>query len=341
MGRKRYYMILIVGSTLLITGLHHIVPQERVHPTILEELYYMPILAGAVIFGMKGALLTFGLASLSYLPFFFGAWVGPSPFEFLDRLFHLIFSGVFAVFTGFLIERDWRRREELGKERYLAGVGRAAAEIVHDLKSPLMAISGFAARIKEGRGEAARAAQMIIDAAQTMEKTTAGILGFAKPADLDPKEEDVADLLNRVLDTSLERARKSGIKLSVDMPPERLKVSMDSLQIQRALTNLVDNAIDASEEGQVVKVRTTVERNYLSIRVVDHGSGMDKETLGNLFTPFYSKKSQGTGLGLATAKKIVDQHRGAIFVKSKPGAGTEVTIRLPVGKAGHEREKGG
>lgn len=339
MRKEKYYIILIVGSTLLLTGLHYLVPQDRAHPTILEELYYIPIVTGAVIFGMKGALLTFGFASLSYLPFFFGAWLGPSPIEFLDRLFHLIFSGVFAVFTGFLIERDWRRREELGKERYLAGVGRAAAEIIHDLKSPLIAISGFAARIKEGKGEAERAAQMIIEAAQSMEKTTMGVLDFAKPADLDLKEEDVVALIKRVCDTCLEKARKSEIKLSADMPPEGLRVSMDSSQMQRALMNLVDNAIDASEEGQAVNVRTIVERNYLIIRVVDHGSGMDKETLENLFTPFYSRKNQGTGLGLATAKKIIDLHRGAILVKSRPGAGTEVTIKLPLGKAGHEKEK--
>jgi signal transduction histidine kinase len=331
MRKKKYYIILIVGSTLLITGLHYVIPQERPHLTIFEELYYMPILVAAVIFGMRGSLLTFALASLSYLPFFFGAWAGPSQLEFLDRLFHLIFSGVFAVFAGFLIERDWRRREELGKERYLAGVGRAAAEIIHDLKSPLIAISGFAARIKEGKGEAARAAQMIIETAQTIEKTAAGILGFAKPADLDLKEEDVAALIKKVCDTCLEKARKSEIKLSADMPPEGLRASMDSLQMQRALTNLVDNAIDASEEGQTVNVRTMVEGNYLIVRVVDHGSGMDKETLENLFTPFYSRKSQGTGLGLATAKKIVDLHRGAILVKSRPGAGTEITVRLPLG----------
>ncbi len=331
MRKKKYYIILIVGSTLLITGLHYVIPQERAHPTILEELYYMPILIAAVIFGMRGSLLTFALASLSYLPFFFGTWAGPSQLEFLDRLFHLIFSGVFAVFAGFLIERDRRRREELGKERYLAGVGRAAAEIIHDLKSPLIAISGFAARIKEGKGEASRVAQMIIETAQSIEKTTAGILGFAKPAALDLKEEDVATLIKRVYDTCLEKARKSEIKLSADMPPEGLRVSMDSLQMQRALTNLVDNAIDASEEGQTVNVRTMVERNYLIIRVVDHGSGMDKETLENLFTPFYSTKSQGTGLGLATAKKIVDLHRGVILVKSRPGAGTEATVRLPLG----------
>jgi two-component system, NtrC family, sensor histidine kinase HydH len=339
MEKKRYYMILIVGSTSLFTGLHYTVPQERVHPTILEELYYVPILAGAVIFGMKGALLAFGLASLSYLPFFFGAWVGPSPLEFLDRLLHLVFSGVFAVFAGFLVERDRRRRDELGKERHLAGVGRAAAEIIHDLKSPLIAISGFATRIKEGKGETAGTAQMIIEAAEGMEKTTTGILGFAKPGDLDLKEEDVADVLNRVRDTCLEKARRVGIKLSVDMPPERVRVSMDSPQNQRALINLVDNAIDASGEGQTVNIKARAGRKRLIIRIADQGSGMDKETLENLFIPFYSKKSRGTGLGLATAKKIVDLHQGTISVKSRAAAGTEVAVGLPLKQTSREREE--
>ncbi|MEO0248656.1 MAG: HAMP domain-containing sensor histidine kinase [candidate division WOR-3 bacterium] len=330
MGRKNYYILLIVGSTLLITGLHYMIPQERSHPTILEELYYMPILAAAVIFGMRGALLIFGLASLCYLPFFFGAWAGPSRIDFLDRLFHLIFSGLFALFAGFLIERDWRRRDELGRERYLAGIGRAAAEIIHDLKSPLVAIAGFAMRIKEGKGDATQAAQMIVETAQGMEKTAVGLLGFARPVELELKEEAVADILRRVYDVCQEKARHAEVTLNIDMPGEQVMVSLDGLQMQRALTNLVDNAIDASRKGQSVNVRILVEGEHIAIRVRDHGSGMDADTLHNLFVPFYSTKSKGTGLGLATAKKIIDQHQGTIHVESRPGTGTEITVRLPL-----------
>lgn len=336
MGKKQYYIILIGASTLLITGLHYVIPQERSHPTILEELYYMPILAGAIVFGMKGALLAFGLASSFYLPFFFGPWVGPSSLDLLDRLLHLIFTAIFAVLAGFLIERDRRQREELGKERYLAGIGRAAAEIIHDLKNPLLAISGFAKRIKEGRTDPSRGAQIIIEAAQTMEKTALDILAFAKPTELNLKEEEVADVLRKVHDTCIEKAGKSGIRLSVEAPQGRVRVSMDSAQIQRALVNLVDNAIDASRDGEAVNVTALAEKKHLVIRIVDHGSGMDKETLGNLFTPFFSKKSHGTGLGLATAKKLVDLHRGTISVRSSQGAGTEVTVRLPLEQAGDE-----
>lgn len=338
-GKKQYSIIFIVFSTLLITGLHYVIPQARTHPTILEELYYMPIFAGAIIFGMKGALLVFSLASASYLPFFFGPWVGPSPLDLLDRLLHVAFTAAFAVFAGFLIERDRRRREELGKERYLAGVGRAAAEIIHDLKSPLLAVSGFAKRIKEGRTDPSRGAEIIMEAAQAMEKTTLDILAFARPAELNIKDEEVADVLGRVHDTCSEKARRLGIRLSLDLPESRLIASMDSSQIQRALINLVDNAIDASGEGETVTVTVRAKGKHLVLDVVDHGSGMDTETLESLFTPFFSKKSHGTGLGLASAKKMVDLHRGTIFVKSSQGIGTKVTIRLPLVQTGSTQEE--
>lgn len=339
MGKKQYSVIFIVISTLLITGLHYVIPQARTHPTILEELYYMPILAGAIIFGMKGALLALSLASASYLTFFFDPWVGPNPLDLLDRLLHLIFSAIFAVFGGFLVERDRRRREELGKERYLAGIGRAAAEIIHDLKNPLLVVSGFAKRIKEGRTDPSQGAQTIIEAAQTMEKTTLDILAFARPAELNLNEEEVTDVLKRVHDTCIEKALKLGVRLSLEVPQTRLKVSMDSAQIQRALINLVDNAIDASKEGETVNVTALAEGKHLAICVADHGSGMDKETLKKLFTPFFSKKSYGTGLGLATAKKMVDLHRGTISVKSRQGVGTKVMVRLPLEQTGSTQEK--
>jgi two-component system sporulation sensor kinase B len=100
--------------------------------------------------------------------------------------------------------------------------------------------------------------------------------------------------------------------------------------MERALVNLINNAIDASLIGYIVSIAPTLEKESIIIRIKDYGSGMDKETVENIFIPFYTKKSAGTGLGMAIAKKIIDGHQGHIDVKSREQTGTEVIIRLPL-----------
>ena len=104
---------------------------------------------------------------------------------------------------------------------------------------------------------------------------------------------------------------------------------MDGFLCERALVNLVDNAIEASGRGQTVVVGVTPGKERVRVVVKDNGPGMDKQTLENIFTPFYTTKPTGTGIGMALTKRIVESHQGAIFINSKPGGGTEVSIELP------------
>jgi signal transduction histidine kinase len=115
----------------------------------------------------------------------------------------------------------------------------------------------------------------------------------------------------------------------MDAPGHSIIVPIDGLHLQRAVINLIDNSIEASPKGQSVVLSTWTDKDHAVIKLKDHGSGMDKETLENIFVPFYSKRNRGTGLGMAIAKKLVDGHHGKIQVKSRPGLGTEVMIALP------------
>ncbi len=104
-----------------------------------------------------------------YLPFIYLSWTHSFLFE-TDRLLHLFLQGLFGFLAGYLVDRDRRNRQQLERERYLAGVGRVATSIVHDLKNPLITIRGFSRRILEGKGDVNRAAQEIADSAIQMEK---------------------------------------------------------------------------------------------------------------------------------------------------------------------------
>jgi signal transduction histidine kinase len=116
----------------------------------------------------------------------------------------------------------------------------------------------------------------------------------------------------------------------MSLPDDPVMTSLDSSKMERALVNLINNAIDASLIGHIVSIEATLEKESVIITIKDYGSGMDKETVENIFIPFYTKKSSGTGLGMAIAKKIIDGHKGYIDVESREQTGTEVIIRLPL-----------
>jgi two-component system, NtrC family, sensor histidine kinase HydH len=325
--RKRYW-IFIASIAALITALHFFVFTRHSPLIVLEELYYIPLLLGAFWFGFKGALVTYVLVSLLYLSFFFGNWT-TSILGLADRVLHLVFSGIFTLTAGFYVDRERKRGQRAEREKYLAGVGQAATTIVHDLKNPLITILGFGRRIQEGKGNIDGAVQMIMDSARSMERIVNDVLDFARPIRLELKEEDVRTIIRRVYDFCTTKAEEKGVTLSLDLPAEPMPVVMDGVQLQRALVNLVNNAIEASDTGQDVALDAAFGEKSQFIRIRDHGPGMDKEALEKLFIPFITTKKGGNGLGLSSAKKIIEAHKGTIRIESQRGTGTEVIIDVP------------
>jgi signal transduction histidine kinase len=326
---KKYYIAVIVITTSLITFLHLSIFQEHSPHIVLEELYYVSLLFGALFFGLKGAILTYLFTSLLYLPFFFGNWI-TSFLGLIDRILHLVFSGLFAFLAGFLIDRERKRQKQMEKDKYLSNIGQVATTIVHDLKNPLIVILGFAKRIRDGKGNIGGAAQTIIESAENMQKIVHDVLDFSKPIKLELKEEDLGSILKKACDYCKSKAVERGVSLSADIPDHPVNILIDGFALQRALINLISNDIEASERGQAVKVSVETVGRYQTISIKDSGYGMDKETLENIFIPFYTKKRGGTGLGMAIAKKVIEGHNGRILVKSRAGKGTEVRIELPL-----------
>jgi signal transduction histidine kinase len=102
-------------------------------------------------------------------------------------------------------------------------------------------------------------------------------------------------------------------------------------ELKKLFLNLIINAIEASEPGKRIELRTNSDGNgKVMVEIVDHGAGMDTETLRRLFEPFYTTKEKGTGLGMAIARKITELHQGELTVKSRKGQGTTATVRLPI-----------
>jgi signal transduction histidine kinase len=167
-----------------------------------------------------------------------------------------------------------------------------------------------------------------------MQKMVRDILDFSKPADLDIGKEDIGTLVRQACDMCLTKAEKGGVDLVINIS-EAIGVEADPLLLKRALIDIVNNAIEASGKGQKVLISGRREGDRVIVKIEDRGKGMDEETLRNALTPFFTRKSSGTGLGLPIAKKIMDAHGGLLQVRSRLDEGTTVTITLPIRRKEH------
>lgn len=325
----KLYTIAIIIVSLFITWLHYSTVQgsHALHD-IYREFYYIPVFMGALVYGLKGAALSYLLVVALYTPSISMYWSGNVAAE-ANKFLHLTLQGLLALSAGLLIDRDKKSKMQLQKEQYLSGIGRAASAIVHDLRNPIVTILGFARRVQEGKGNQDANIQTIIDSATGMEMIVNDVLDFSKPMRLEVKEEDVRHIVKRACDIYQLKAERNGVNISCVLPSGPVRAVIDRHQMERAISNLLSNAIEASSKGQSVSISTDASGNDVSLTVKDQGHGMDKETRENIFTPFYTKKSTGTGLGMPIVKKIVDGHRGTIQIKSNSREGTEVKITFP------------
>lgn len=329
LNQKKYIIFVIIASALVITYLHYstLTQIHELH-NILTELHYLPLLLGALAFGFKGAVYSLIFVTALYAPYVIINWSGTQLFL-INKLIHALISGSIAIMAGVLVDRERKNRQQLEKERYLASLGRASAAIVHDLKTPLISIDGFANRIYKEKGDIKEESQFIIRAANKMQLIVHDVLDFAKPIKLDCHEEDLLNIIKNACQSCESVADEKEVTLATNLPAEPFMVSIDGHKLERAFENLINNAIEASLIGGTVSI-VAEQNESIAITIKDYGEGMDKETVDNIFIPFYTRKSSGTGLGMAIAKKIVKGHNGMIHIDSTPGVGTDIKVNLPL-----------
>lgn len=327
--KKQYISAFIAFSVVSISVFHFItLPGEHNLHNLLSELYYIPIFLSALLFGLRGAVLTYLFISVFYLPYVYISWTGTFSSE-INKFLHIILQGILSLMAGLLMNRFKKQREQVEEQQYLAGLGRASASIAHDLKNPLITIQGYTRRMLDKKGDQDNALDIIASSADTMHKIIHDVLDFSRPLQLNLQKENVCGMVDRAAQACMEKAYRSNVTLSIsgtDMPAFFVA---DGYLIERVLSNLIANSIEASESGSSVTVTVIPGHNTLQIKIKDQGVGMDRKALKYIFIPFYTRKKGGTGLGMAIAKKIIAEHKGTIFIKSEAGSGTEVTVELP------------
>jgi len=162
-----------------------------------------------------------------------------------------------------------------------------------------------------------------------LQKLLGDFLDFARQETLHLEPGSLNAELDQLLEFFEPRARDAGVDLIRYLDPELPKVRLDRETFRSAVLNLLLNAVQAMEAGGQLVVRTRPAGLGVLLELIDTGPGMDAETLGKVFRAFYTTKQGGSGLGLPTARKIVEAHGGTIDIQTAPGRGTKVTIWLP------------
>jgi signal transduction histidine kinase len=226
------------------------------------------------------------------------------------------------------------RREELCSEnedrsRALEGM---AARLAHEVRNPLAAIKGLSTHMARNAGDQKTAERLAIVAAEAdrLQAIVDGFLSFSRGLDdlnlstLRPFE--VARELAVLLEM---RAQEAGVALDVS-GDKNLALYADARKLRQALLNLVLNAIQASPRDATVSVSVVGECERALITVHDDGIGMTPDVLDRIRKPYFTTKEGGSGLGVAVARGLVEQHGGQIEFRSTTGKGTTVSIRLPM-----------
>jgi signal transduction histidine kinase len=162
-----------------------------------------------------------------------------------------------------------------------------------------------------------------------LQKLLGDFLDFARQESLTLEPASLNTELEQLLDFFAIRAQESDVEIVRYLDPELPNVRLDRETFRSAVLNLLLNSVQAMEGGGQLVVRTRPAGLGVLLELIDTGPGMDAETLGKVFGAFFTTKQGGSGLGLPTARKIVEAHGGTIDVESAPGRGTKVTIWLP------------
>ncbi|MCF8032100.1 MAG: HAMP domain-containing histidine kinase [Desulfarculaceae bacterium] len=326
--------IKVVPVVLLLAGLslanHYLAPTRPDLATLVQRLFFLPVFMASLLFGLTGGLICAALVSLNYLDLWWGAGVGRNHMLLAaaEMLLYFITGGL----TGFLVDRERREARRVKEAENLALLGQAAAAVAHELKTPLIAIGGFAQRIQRDlepshpyRGQL----RIIVDQVRHMENLLRQMLDYSRPLELQRRNLALDGLLQEVFTLTRPTAKEKRVSLASHLPPGGLSLAGDAGRLKQVLINLVNNAVDASGKGGEVVVEADREKDQVVIAVRDAGVGIPAAEREKIFFPFFTTKSGGTGLGLAIARKIVLAHHGDIQVESTPGQGTTFRLLLP------------
>jgi len=222
-------------------------------------------------------------------------------------------------------------REQIRQKDRLAAIGEMAATVAHEIRNPLGGIRGFAALLERDLDEddpKYRLIQKILTGVKSLERVVNELLEYTRPIDLIRKQVALYEIIDSALGYIDVGEKDIEIHSAVDT---ETNISVDIHLIRQALINVLVNAVQSIDDSGTVTLRTVTVDETIQLNVVDTGCGMDATVQQQIFSPFFTTKEKGTGLGLAAVHKTMEAHGGSIEVSSEVGAGSTFTLKFPLG----------
>lgn len=353
-------ILLLAASIVAISLLHYLTPL-RLHylHDIFQRFYYLPIILAALWFGLRGGLLCAIVVSIVYAPHILFQWGGHLTVE-MERYLEIVMYNIVGGVTGLLSQRERERTVELQKtaqgleESYqklqqqseriiaveeqlrraerLSTLGEMAAVLAHEIRNPLGSIRGTAEILKDDYRPGDSKHEFIeiqIRETERLNRVVEDFLRMARPQPSEMTRCSLVEELETVVTLVSRDAQGRGVVLVLEPFSGEAVVQGNGEKLRQAFLNIVINALQATPVGGRVTIAVRKEEDGYEIRFSDSGSGIESDALARIFEPFFTTKPDGTGLGLAVTRKIVEAHGGTLAVESAAGQGTTVTVSLP------------
>ncbi len=221
--------------------------------------------------------------------------------------------------------------EMLRKSEKLKTAGQLAAGIAHEIRNPLTSLKGFSKLLRHAsEAQADRYYRIMEEEFDRIELILSELLVLAKPHATSFRPWDVCLIVQEVVELLGSQAILNDVVIFTEIDAQDGVILCEKNQLKQVIMNIVKNAIEAMPDGGELKVRVWRESEAIHVSVTDQGVGVSEDMLPKLGEPFYTTKEKGTGLGLMVSYQIIEEHGGTLAFVSRPGAGTTVTIRLPL-----------
>jgi signal transduction histidine kinase len=333
-------LALVAGLVIVFSLLHYITPASRpILHDVWRKLYFVPILLAAFRFGLKGGLVTSVITSVIYLPHVLHQWAHIHT-QREDAIFDILLYNIVGGLTGFLAEREREQREKLEQAQKellradrLKLLGELSAGMAHEVRTPLASILGSVDILSKESGrpeERKEFLEILKKEVHRLERVVNDFLNYSRiekkdfaPCDLNEAARQAEGIL---------RSHPMGkkVRVTLELEKELPTVLGDSNQLCQAVLNLAVTGRQAAGEGEI-KISTGVnsggKRVFLS--VADRGPGIPSGNLEKIFTPFFTTRPEGVGLGLGIVEQISSLHKGEVKIESKVGVGTTATLFFP------------
>lgn len=346
-------MAVVIASTIVLTIIYANIPSRYLLLNkLVQYMFFLPPVMAALWFGWRGAILSAIFTVVCYLPRLLLVWREGPGYQ-ADQYGEALDLFLIGAILGVLADRERRQRQELEattqqlsrtyrelqdnlehlkRAERLSAVGQLAAGLAHEIRNPLASIEGAADLLTPGAADDAMRAEfveIIKKECRRLGRLLTEMLSFARPRPPQFESTDVESIIDSVL-TLVRASGHKQIEFRREVQAPLPAVECDAEQIKQVLLNLTMNAAQAMENVGEVAIAAARRNENVVIEVKDQGPGISEENMDKIFSPFFTTKKSGTGLGLTVAQQIVMRHGGVLMVHPNQPRGAVFSILLPL-----------